>query len=145
MDTVSSTSDLYQALERVSTRVQKTKSTVLFHRGEEAFGIFVVFSGTVILDFGIDAGLGTICGPGALVGLPATLSRTKYRATATVGEYSELGFMLADQLFDLMQAQPEMCKQILHIMSAKVSQVYEVQKDLLDKARSPSQAKYPLM
>jgi CRP-like cAMP-binding protein len=48
--------------------------SVLFRRGEKAVGMFVVFSGKVSLDFGIDSSLVRTYGAGALVGLPATIT-----------------------------------------------------------------------
>jgi len=42
--------------------------------------MFLIFSGTASLDFGVDssAGLANIYAPGALVGLPATLTGSDY-------------------------------------------------------------------
>jgi CRP-like cAMP-binding protein len=54
--------------------------------------MFVVFSGKVSLDFGVDSSLVRTYGIGALVGLPATITRRNYSMTATVTEDAELGF-----------------------------------------------------
>jgi hypothetical protein len=47
-------SDLYAALEKCCDRVRKPRSTVLFRRGEKAFGMFLVFRGMVTLDLFFD-------------------------------------------------------------------------------------------
>ena len=72
--------DLQAALEQRCKKVRKLRSTVLFRRGERAFGMFLIFSGTASLDFGVDssAGLANTYAPGALVGLPATLTGSDY-------------------------------------------------------------------
>ena len=54
--------------------------------------MFVVLSGKVSLDFEVDSPFSRSYGPGALVGLPATLTQRSYRMTATVIEGAELSF-----------------------------------------------------
>ncbi len=84
--------DLQTALQQCPKKIWKAKSSVLFRRGEKATGIFIVLSGRVILDFGVDAStaINRSYGPGALVGLPAALTRRNYSMTATVAQDSEL-------------------------------------------------------
>ncbi len=110
-------------------------STVLFRRGEKAFGMFLVFRGTVRLDFGVDipTALAGVCGPGALVGLPATLATGSYSMTATVTEDADLGFLTTQALVDLLRDRPELCQQLLAILSAKVAHNERVTKALLRK------------
>jgi len=100
--------DLYVALEQRCKRVRKTRSTVLFRRGEKAFGVFLVLRGVVSLDFGVDtsSALARTFGPGALVGLPATLAGTNYSLTATVTEDAELGFLPPELLVSLLRTRP---------------------------------------
>lgn len=132
-------SDLYAVLEQRCQRVRKPKSTVLFRRGEKAFGMFLVLRGTVSLDFGVDAstGLASACGPGALVGLPATLTRTNYSMTATVTDDAELGFLTPQVLVSLLREHPELRQQLLTILSAKVAHCEQVTKALLRQEKLP--------
>jgi CRP/FNR family transcriptional regulator, cyclic AMP receptor protein len=132
-------SDLYAALEQRCERVRKPRSTLLFRRGEKAFGMFLILRGTVSLDFGVDVStaLASSCGPGALVGLPATLSRTNYSMTATVTDDAELGFLTPDVLVSLLRQQPELRQQLLTILSAKVAHTEEVTEALLRKEELP--------
>ena len=69
--------NLHHVLEQASEIVHKPKSTVLFRRGEKASGMFVVLSGKVRLDLGVDSAVGRTCGQGALVGLPSTFDAAK--------------------------------------------------------------------
>ena len=132
-------SDLYAALEQCCERVRKPRSTVLFRRGEKAFGVFLVLRGTVSLDFGVDAStaLASTCGPGALVGLPASLTRTNYSMTATVTDDAELGFLTLQALVSLLRKHPELCQQLLTILSAKVAHSEQVTKALLRNEKLP--------
>jgi CRP/FNR family transcriptional regulator, cyclic AMP receptor protein len=124
--------DLYAALERRCERVRKRRSTVLFRRGEKAFGMFLVIRGAVRLDFGVDAAtaLGNLCGPGALVGLPATLSRSNYSMAATVTEDAELGFLTPEDLVCLLHQQPALRQHLLTILSEKLAHSEQVAKAL---------------
>jgi CRP-like cAMP-binding protein len=128
-------SDLYGALERRCEKVRKRRSTVLFRRGERAFGMFLVIRGTVTLDFGVDgsAALASICGPGTLVGLPATLSRTNYSMTATVMEDAEVGFLTPHDLISLVRQQPKLQQHLLAILSEKVANSIRLAKALRRK------------
>jgi CRP/FNR family transcriptional regulator, cyclic AMP receptor protein len=132
-------SDLFAALEQRCERVRKPRSSVLFRRGEKAFGMFLVLRGTVSLDFGVDAptALASTCGPGALVGLPTTLTRTNYRMTATVTDDAELGFLTPQALVSLLRKQPELRLQLLTILSAKVAHSEQVTKALLRNEKLP--------
>jgi len=129
--------DLYAALEQCCERVRKTRSTVLFRRGQRASGMFLVLRGTVSLDFGVDgsASLASTHGPGALVGLPATLDRGNYSMTATVTDDAELGFLTAQALVSLMRRRPELSHHVLIILSAKVAHTQQVTEALLRKQK----------
>ena len=85
-------------LEQKSEKVRKPKSSVLFRRGDKALGMFVVLSGKVSLDLGVDSALTHSCGEGALVGLPSTLTRRNYSMTATVTDDAELGYWTPEGL-----------------------------------------------
>ncbi len=130
-------SDLYAVLEQHCDKVRKPRSTMLFRRGEKALGVFLVLRGTVSLDFGVDgsAALASAYGPGALVGLPATLTKGTYSMTATVGEDAELGFLTTDALLSLLRTHPELCQGLLRVLSAKIAHTDQVTKGLLCKER----------
>ena len=98
--------DLPTLLEQHCEKICKPKGTVLFRRGEKAFGVLLVLSGRVSLDAGIDKVPARSYGAGALVGLPATLTKANYSMTAPVTEDAELGFLSPQTLDSLMQDDP---------------------------------------
>jgi CRP/FNR family transcriptional regulator, cyclic AMP receptor protein len=132
--------DLHSALEQHCEKVRKPRTTVLFRRGQKAFGMFLVLSGTVRLDFGVDgsAALASTYGVGALVGLPATLTGRDYSMTATVTDDAELGFLTTQALDTLLRNHPEFCQQLLTILSVKIAHTEQVTKALLRKEKLPS-------
>jgi CRP-like cAMP-binding protein len=131
--------DLYDALEQRCEKVRKAKPTVLFRRGEQAFGMFLILRGTVGLDFGVDSssGLASTYGPGTLVGLPATLTKRNYSMTATVTGDAELGFLTTQVLESLLREHPEFCRELLEILGAKLTHTEQVTKALLRKEKLP--------
>lgn len=115
--------DLHEALQKRCEKVKRTRLTVLFRRGQAPFGMFLVITGAIRLDFGVDVpnALNNIYGPGALVGLPATITGRNYSMTATVTDDAELGFLSCKTVKSLLGEQPEICEQLLKILSAKIA------------------------
>ena len=111
---------------------------MLFRRGEKASGMFVVLSGQVSLDLGVDSAVGRTCGPGALVGLPSTLTRHSYSMTATVTEDADLGFWSPDALNSLLRTHPDFCQPLLAILGAKIAENHEVERALLTRDKQPA-------
>jgi CRP-like cAMP-binding protein len=133
--------DLSGVLETCCERIRKPRRTVLFHRGEAAFGMYLVLQGMVSLDFGVDGSspLNGTYGPGALVGLPATLTGRTYSMTATVTDDAELGFISCGQLKALLREQPELGRHLLGVLSAKLAQTEELKKAMLSNDDPPKQ------
>jgi CRP-like cAMP-binding protein len=127
----SAPTSLQAVLEEQCEKIHKARYSVLFRRGEKAFGMFVVLDGMVSLDFGMDSPLARSYGPGAIVGLPATVTRRNYSMTATVTEDSELGFWSPEMLESLLHNHPEFCCQVLAILGERVIEGNEMQKALL--------------
>ena len=131
--------NLYMALEGHCERLRKPRLTVLFRRGDRAFGMFLVLSGKVALHFGVDgaAGLSLICGPGTLVGLPATLTGSKYSMTATVTDDADLGFLKVEALSSLLRESPELCEQLLGILKEKLADSEEITRTTERRRKMP--------
>ena len=130
--------NLQHVLEQRSERVRKPTSTVLFRLGEKASGMFFVLSGKVRLDLGVDSAFGRTYGPGALVGLPSTLTRHNYSMTATVTEDAELGFWSPDALDSLLHSRPDLCQPLLAILGEKIAENHEVERALLARDKQPA-------
>jgi CRP-like cAMP-binding protein len=110
---------------------------VLFRFGEKASGMFVVLSGKVRLDLGVDSALCCTYGPGALLGLPSTLTRHRYSMTATVTEDAALGFLSPDALDCLLCERPDLCRPLLAIMGEKISENHQMERALVTRDKQP--------
>ena len=131
---------LQNVLEQKGERILKRKNDVLFRRGEDAFGVFVILSGRVKLDVEVDSPLSRSYGPGALVGLPATLTRRTYRMTATVIEDTELSFWSLEALNTLLRKRRDFCDQLLTILGQKMAESQALAKSLAYGDKQPAQA-----
>lgn len=81
--------------------------------------------------------LNSTYGTGALVGLPATLTGRNYSMTATVTEDAEVGFISIKALKGLLREQPELCQQLLSILSAQIAQTEQVRNAMLARESNP--------
>jgi CRP-like cAMP-binding protein len=139
MSIQTSPADLQAMLQAGGEKVRKPRHSVLFRYGEKSFGMFVVLSGRVSLDVGIASPFARAYTAGALLGLPATISRREYSMTATVTEDAELVFWTADELESLLRKNPTLCQELLAIMAERVAANHEVMKALLNGRKPPSQ------
>jgi hypothetical protein len=121
----SRSADLQSALEQKCERITKPKSTVLFRRGEKASGMFVLFSGKVTLEFGLDAP-NRSCAPVALLGLSSGITGHNYSMTATVTEDAELGFLDVQTLKALLLGRSELIQRLLTMLAEKKAERYEL-------------------
>jgi CRP-like cAMP-binding protein len=117
--------ELKAGLEQLSTIVSKPKGTILFRRGEDVFGVFLIRSGRVslALDFPTPLYPPRILGPGAIVGLPATVSGNPYSLTAKVVDDAELAFVARDAVLECLQDNPLLCFQVMDMLSGEISDI----------------------
>jgi len=129
--------DLQTSLRLHGVSIRKVKTDVLFQRGQKAVGMFVIVRGRVSLDFGVDSAFARVYGPGALVGLPATLTRRNYAMTATVTEDAELVFWSLRDLDALLQKRSDFCRQLLEILGERMAENQKMMKAMLRKDPQP--------
>ena len=125
--------ELNKALRSASKPVKKNKGDLLFRAGEQARGAFVVKRGKVRLQLEGAGGLypARILGPGAVVGLPATVSGEPYSLTAEAAQDCELDFISRKELLALLQHNTTAALQILQILSEEIYQMRNTAKKAL--------------
>jgi len=101
-------------------------------------GAFLVLNGQVSLSVGDEGLFPQDCVNGALLGLPATLSKGVYCMTATVMEDAELGFLPSQVLESLMQTNPDVSRALLKLLSEKTLAIQQVHKTLLHAQKERS-------
>jgi hypothetical protein len=90
-----SSAELREELQRLSTVTTRLKGSILFRRGDSPLGLFLVRKGRIglCLDCETEAYPVRMLGPGAIAGLPASVSGNPYSLTAEVLQDSELAFV----------------------------------------------------
>ena len=111
-------------LLRLATRTSsEPRGRILFERGEDARGLYLVCSGKVsmYLEAGDLALPARIVGPGAVVGLPATVAGSTYSLTAEVIEQAELAFVPREIMLACLAADPDLCFEVMRLLSGEIA------------------------
>jgi CRP-like cAMP-binding protein len=106
--------DLQTTLRLHGEPIRKSKSAVLFRRGQKADGMFVIVRGKVSLDFGVDSAF-----------------------ARGYGEDAELVFWSLRELNSLLQKRPDFCRQLLEILGERMAENQKMMKAMLSKDQQP--------
>lgn len=117
--------ELKAELERLASRVSKPRGAVLFRRGEQVSGAFLIRKGKVALELDPASPIYPVrtLGPGCVAGLPATVSGAPYSLTAKVLEDSELGYIPRKQVIKLLAANSQLCLLAMELVSQEISRM----------------------
>lgn len=114
--------ELKTELGRLASPVSRQKGSVLFRRGENVSGVFLIRKGKVSME--LDAADGIYpprtFGPDSILGLPATLSGTPYSLTARTTEPSELDFVPRQAVLNVLRDKPSLCFQVMALLSEEI-------------------------
>jgi CRP-like cAMP-binding protein len=112
-----------EQLLRSATLVRKPKGTVLFQHGDPGIGVYLIRRGTVslALDVANPAFPPRLCGPGAVVGLPAAVAGGRYSLTAEVLKDAELAFVSRDGLMRCLAQSPQLCLEVMQLLSGEIA------------------------
>lgn len=115
-------SELRTELEQLATIVVKPKGAILFNHGDNVSGVFLIRSGKVklCLDCEKEVYPSRFLGPGAIAGLPATVSGSPYSLTATVVEDSELAFVTRNSVLSCLKDNVVLCFQVMGMLSGEI-------------------------
>src|SRR5690348_14641559 len=104
-DSFQATDELIKALQPYGSVLSHPARKTLFKRGQQAHGIFLLETGSARLTIpgAIDRGVG----PGALLGVPGTLSKGVYSLSAELLEESTVLFVPAERVVALLTDHPE--------------------------------------
>jgi CRP-like cAMP-binding protein len=117
--------ELRAELESRATIVFKPKGATLFRRGGAVSGVFLIRSGRVSLglDYKTRIYPARMLRPGAIVGLPATVSGSPYSLTAKVVKDSELAFVPRKAVVACLKNNPVLCLQVVDMLSGEIAHV----------------------
>src|ERR1700739_3084825 len=117
--------ELKAELERRATIVFKPKGTILFRRGEQVSGLFLIRKGRVSLALDCESAVypPRVLGPGTMAGVPATVSGNPYSLTAMVVEDAELAFVPRAAVLACLQNNSVLCFQVMDMLSGEISDI----------------------
>ncbi len=115
--------ELFQVIWKHAIQIGCASDRELFHQGDEPIGLFLVKSGDAIMILEDDRGAEVAqfpMMPGALLGLPASISNRPYSMTAIAKQGAEVGFVSRREFSALMTADPSVAMMVLHVLAAEV-------------------------
>jgi CRP-like cAMP-binding protein len=118
-------SQLQTELGHLASVLHKQKGAILFRRGDPGIGVFLIRKGKVSLQLDGDIALypSRALGPGAIVGLPATISGEAYSLAAEVIEDAELGFVSRDDFLALMKKDTSLCLEAMDLLGKEIASI----------------------
>src|SRR4051812_46742171 len=88
--------ELIQALLPYGSALNHPARKILFERGQKAYGLFLLQTGSAVLS--VPGALDHSVGPGALLGVPGTLSKGIYSLSAKLTEESQVLFVPSERV-----------------------------------------------
>jgi len=120
--------DLLQALQGVKSVRLFPKGSALFEQGRAVTGVYLVESGEVhvLLSTGpSQKQLLEVVGPGAILGLSASMTGESYRVTAEAGTEMTASFIRSDEFLRLLSENCDFCMQIVRLLSEELHGIYQ--------------------
>jgi len=119
---------LQRELLSIAAATAEPVGTVLFRRGDEAKGAFLILGGEVWM--GLERAASSYPSrtlrAGCLAGLPATLSGEPYSLTAKVVEEAQLAFIPRTAALDLLRRDTSLSLEIMRLLSEEISEMRAV-------------------
>ncbi len=112
---------VHQRLASISRPVSAPKGQIVFQRGDNMRGIYIVESGRVALIAGeAPHALRRICERGSVLGLPATMRNKPYSLTAQSLTEAELSFVEREDFVNFLKNEPTLCMEIVQVLAEEV-------------------------
>ena len=114
--------ELREELQRLSTVTTRLKGSILFRRGDNHLGLFLVRKGRIglCLDCETEGYPVRMLGPGAIAGLPASVSGNPYSLTAEVLQDSELAFVPRRLVVSFLKNNPILGFEVILMLSSEI-------------------------
>ena len=112
-------------LERLAKVVLKPKGAILFRRGDDVTGVYLIRRGRISLGLDYESPVypARTLGPGAVAGLPPSISGNAYSLTAEVVEDSELAFVPREAVVACLRKNPFLCFQVMDLLSDEIADI----------------------
>ena len=115
--------ELIQALEKRATSLSCGEDRVLFRRGDEPVGLYILRSGEAVISMDSDSEsetLACLATAGSLLGLPGVIADQPYSLTVIARKGANVGFVSKEEFNALMQSQQSLMVKMLQVLAAEV-------------------------
>lgn len=130
-------STLIQALEKRSVPVSCLKERTLFNQGDAPRGLYILKSGKASLVMKGENGAEVMhltIGPGAILGVPAVVTKEPYTLSAKACLGSDVGFVALNDFEEMMKAEPSLFPLLLEVLATEVRAARIALTDLLTRS-----------
>lgn len=130
---------LQSKLEPLGTEMKTSGGQILFHQGSDCRGVYLVRSGAARIFMADERGRMVTCrdvGPGCILGLPATLCVQPYMFTAETKLDCTLAFISAEEFQKFLRVNPDLCMEVLQLMSSELTAVNRRRTELFQCTQS---------
>jgi CRP-like cAMP-binding protein len=119
--------NLFGELDVIAIATPVAKGSFVFSSGDPASAVFVVRTGKVALIWADSNEVNPFdtFGPGTIIGLPAALNG-EYSATALAVEDSELGFIPADRVLEMLERNPTHMHATMKLLALEVARMRDM-------------------
>lgn len=112
--------ELFAALDGIASELHAKAGDCVFREGALATGVFLLRKGSVRAHLDHKNGgtiVNAILGEGAILGFPAAMCARPFQFNVEALEDSHLGFIETRVLNDFLRTRPELCMQVVTMMS----------------------------
>lgn len=132
--------ELKAALDAIASEVVAGEGVCVFRQGMSPKGVYVVRSGSARVY--IDAPNGgeiadRLVGPGAVLGVPATLCLNTHVSTVRSLEELRLGFVETERFTAFMRQRPDLCMHVVSLISAELTAMNQTRASIREGAAQP--------
>ena len=113
--------ELRSKLANLGKQASYTAGTVLFREGDALKGVYLLVSGKAHLTAGEGSNaLCRMCGPGCLLGLPATMRNRPYSLNAECIDDCQCVYIPPKAFTEFLRSSPVYCMEVLQLLANEI-------------------------
>jgi len=121
-------------LEQAALTKTFRAGALLFRRGDPVQGVYLVRTGEIALSLAdVPEPPARMVGPGALLGLPATIGGRPYSLSAEVIEPAEVGFIPREEFMKLLRQNFDLCLAVIQGLASELTETRRQASQLLEQ------------
>ncbi len=120
-NTLKVSKELKAGLESAGGKQNLPPAHILFREDGQSAGVFLVFTGKVLMGVRNMPELDRVFSAGSLLGLPATFTGRPYSLTAVTTVPSDIVHLPREEFLQLMRERPDLCREATDMLGREVT------------------------